>query len=166
MVAGAPAGQARCMTLTSVPKDQAVLMTKASHDAALAALERLRAEQAASVPAGGAFPDPATASAERTDQIVLLEIALARAVVAHPGAGGLSLAAVGTTVDVDDGRRRCAYRIVLAVEETDDDPARPVSAFSPVGAALMGHGVGETVTVALPDGRSRALELRRIRVDG
>lgn len=153
------------MSLTSVPTDHAVLMTKASHDAALADLERLRAEQAASAPAGSSLPEPPAAGADRTDQIVLLEIALARAVVAHPGAGGLRLASVGTTVDVDDGRRRCSYRIVLAVERTDDGPARPVSAFSPVGAALLGHAAGETVTVALPDGRTRALELRRIRID-
>ncbi|MGX6449138.1 GreA/GreB family elongation factor [Patulibacter sp. S7RM1-6] len=84
--------------------------------------------------------------------------------VAHPGADGYAVAAVGTTVEVDDGRRACRYRLVLGVEVDDEGVDRAVSATSPVGSALMGRGVDEIAHVALPDGRER--RLRVVRIDG
>ncbi|WP_210491290.1 GreA/GreB family elongation factor [Patulibacter sp. SYSU D01012] len=108
--------------------------------------------------------DPGAALADPSDRIALLELALVRSVVAYPGPTGYTVAAVGTTVEVEDGRRTCRYRLVLGVEATDEGVDRAVSATSPVGAALMGRSVGEVAHVELPDGRERSL--RVVRVDG
>jgi len=133
-------------------RDKALLMTHVQHRALTAELERLR---------DGA---PATADddLDRHARALELELALRRAVVAHPGERGYALVAVGTAVEVDDGRRTSRYRVVLDGEAADRDAARPVSADSPVGAALLGRAVGETAVVALPDGRERRLRVLAI----
>lgn len=130
-------------------------------------LARLKRELASEPATRTAPVDPVVPGNALADQIDLLEGALRRAVVAHPGtcgpdARGYALAAVGTTVEVHDGTRRCAYRLTLGVDARDDGDVLAVSAFSPVGAALLGRAVGDTVEIELPGGRSRTLEVLAI----
>ncbi|WP_320668873.1 GreA/GreB family elongation factor [Patulibacter defluvii] len=101
----------------------------------------------------------AGADAERLTtnrRIMELEHALARAAVVRPGADGFAVAAIGTAVLVDDGRKQRRYRLSL---EPEPGQTGTVSATSPVGAALLGQAIGSTVRVALPDGRERELRV-------
>jgi len=134
------------------------LVTMTEYEALVSHLSRLKGEQDenGTREVGGSVSDV-------TDQVVLLETALERAVIARPGRSGYTLAAVGTIVGVDDGRRRCTYRLSFEVGEATDRADRQVSAFSPVGAALMGRAVDETVDISLPGGRSRSLYILSIR---
>lgn len=57
---------------------------------------------------------------------------------------------VGCTVEVDDGGETDTYRIVGSDEA---DPANgSISADSPIGSALLGGKIGDTVSVATPGG--------------
>ncbi|MEV4418959.1 GreA/GreB family elongation factor [Patulibacter sp. NPDC049589] len=150
------------MPQTLLPRDQALLVTKPGFDALVARLAELREARER---AAGTDPAPGDDTAELTDRIILVETALARAVIAHGARHGYALAAVGTVVEVDDGARPCAYRLVLLHDEGDDTAATPVSVLSPVGAALMGRAVGDAVEIALPNRRLRSLLVRRIRDD-
>jgi transcription elongation GreA/GreB family factor len=132
------------------PATKALLVTRPEYDALLAQLDRRRAERDA---------DPA---ADVADQIVQLETAAHRAVVAYPDDAGYLLVAVGTVVDVDDGRRRCRYRLAFDVDVPGEEGTTVVSAFSPVGLALVGRAPGDVVDIALPDGRVRSLRVVRI----
>jgi hypothetical protein len=141
---------------------RAVLLTQPCHDALQARLRRLRAEHGA---VGTDVGDVVEATGVR-NELATLELTLSRAVVAHAHGHRYALAAIGTVVDVVDGDRRSSYRLVLGPEPAEDDGSRSVSAFSPVGAALLGRAVGETVEVALPDMRVRSLRVVGIRAAG
>lgn len=158
------------MPLAALSSTKVVLVTVFEFESLTTQLARLKVEQV-SRPAGNTGPvDPAVPGNGLADQIVLLETALQRAVIAHPDTyhpdnRGYALAAVGTTVQVHDGAKRCFYRLTLGVDVHDDGDVVAVSAFSPVGAALMGRAVRDTVEIALPGGRSRTLEVLRITDD-
>lgn len=157
----------RGMTLAALSSKKAVLVTVLEFEVLSTQLVRLKTQQA-SEPAVNAAPvDPVVPGSGLADQIVLLENALRGAVIVHPDTyrpdnRGYALAAVGTTVEVHDGSRLCRYRLTLGVDVEDEGDVLAVSAFSPVGAALMGCAVGDTVDIALPGGRSRSLEVQRI----
>ena len=73
---------------------------------------------------------------------------------------------VGTAVKVKDDAtgKSVTYTIVGS---TEANPAeQKLSNESPVGRALMGHKKGETVTVQLPNGKSRTLKIEKIEVGG
>jgi transcription elongation factor GreA len=82
--------------------------------------------------------------AVREDQMVLeariaaLDAAVARATVVDPAHGVRGGAVIGSTVTIED---------------------LVISAASPMGRALMGAVAGMTVTVELPNGRSRGVRL-------
>lgn len=152
-----------CMPQAASLAKKSFLVTVAEYEALVSHLSRLKDEQRGDDTRARGTAGPGS---DVTDQVVLLETALERAVVAHPGRTGYTLAAVGTIVGVDDGRRRCTYRLTFEVDATDDRADRQVSAFSPVGAALMGRAVDETVDISLPDGRFRSLHILSIRDGG
>lgn len=155
------------MPLPAFPPTKVVLVTVFEWEVLNTQLARLKSEQA-SEPTTIASPiDPTVPGNALADQIELLESALRRAVIAHPDSYGpdnreYALAAVGTIVEVDDGRKRCFHRLTLGVDVRDDGDVLAVSAFSPVGAALMGRAVGDTVDIDLPGGRRRSLEILSI----
>lgn len=153
------------MTPTASLNDRLIPLTAAEQQAMAAELQQLREEQQNEPSRAGQLPDPLDPAIAVRDRIVLLETALARAEVVQPGPNGYTVAALGTAVEVDDGRRKRVYRLVLDAG-TDTAPAGAVSATSPVGAALLGQPVGTSVTIALPDGRSRSLNLLRIDAEG
>lgn len=160
----------RGMPLAALSSTTVVLVTVTEFEVLNTQLARLKVELA-STPAANAGPvDSSVPGNGLADQVVLLETALQRAVVAHPDTShpehrGYALAAVGTTVQVHDGSKRCHYRLALGVDVHDEGDVLVVSAFSPVGAALMGRAVGDSVEIALPGGRSRTLEVERIEDD-
>ena len=90
-------------------------------------------------------------------RIARLEDILSRAEVVDPAESGDTVA-LGCTVTVRDSasNKTCDYVIVSA--HTDPVPNH-VSAVSPVGLALLGRRRGDCVTVALPRGRVRDLEI-------
>jgi transcription elongation factor GreA len=70
---------------------------------------------------------------------------------------------VGSVVHIkDEGGKSVQYTIVGSSEA--DPAARKLSNESPVGRALIGHKKGETVTVQLPNGKSRDLKITKIEV--
>jgi transcription elongation factor GreA len=93
-------------------------------------------------------------------RIAALAATLAQASVveehARPGFVG-----VGSTVTVDDVRSGAAARYRL-VGSHEARTAGDVSIGSPVGQALLGRRVRDTVVVDLPDGRARQLRIAAV----
>ncbi|SRR5579875_2600338 len=85
-----------------------------------------------------------------------LDRLLAAAHEIAPPADGV--VALGSHVEIEDGGEREVFQLV---EPCEANPAEGrISLVCPVGQALVGHGVGEEVIVALPDGE------RRLRIVG
>ncbi len=97
--------------------------------------------------------------AVREEQMVLLariaslEEAIANAVVVDPEATAEGAAVIGSTVVIEDLATEMKTRHRLASAHSGEREA--ISAASPLGQALMGATPGTTVTVDLPNGRSR-----------
>jgi transcription elongation factor GreA len=93
-------------------------------------------------------------------RIAALEATLAQASVveehARPGVAG-----VGSIVTVDDAGSGAGARYRL-VGSHEPRSAGDVSIGSPVGQALLGRRVGDTVVVELPDGRRRELRIASV----
>jgi transcription elongation factor GreA len=91
-------------------------------------------------------------------RIASLESLLESATVVPASLVSRGVAAVGTTVEVEDVASGAVreHRLIGDYEEL-----RPgaVSASSPVGRALMGHSPGDLVEVELPGGKTRTLRL-------
>jgi transcription elongation factor GreA len=82
-------------------------------------------------------------------RIQAIEARLRTAVIVTAPAAG-SRVGLGSVVTVDDGGEAVRYTIVGAA---DADPRNGrISSASPVGRALIGHDVGEAVTVVTPAG--------------
>jgi transcription elongation factor GreA len=90
-------------------------------------------------------------------RIATLEARLAQAsIVEHrirPGVVG-----IGSVVTLDDTDNGAGARYRLVGSHEAQEPG-DVSISSPVGQALLGRRASETVTVSLPDGRSRRLRI-------
>lgn len=94
----------------------------------------------------------------RIDQLARL---LARATVVRPSRRANGIAALGTVVRVRDTNGRTVdYELVG--RRSRDATRTQVSTGSPVGQALLGASRGDTVDVALPDGRTRALTVLQV----
>jgi transcription elongation factor GreA len=89
-----------------------------------------------------------------------LEDILCRAVVVDP-ADSSDIVAIGSAVTVRDTGSAETVDYVIASAHAESAPGR-VSAVSPVGEALLGRRPGESVTVNLPRGRTRELEVMAI----
>lgn len=150
-----------------------ILLTRAGLRAREQELEQLRADKRDDIgrrlrEARG-FGEPAGNDeylATREDEAIIdariaaLEAMLARASVVqhrgHPGVVG-----IGSLVSVDetDSGAGARYRLVGSHEA---QARGDVSISSPVGQALVGRRAGETVTVSLPDGRTRGLRIASV----
>jgi transcription elongation factor GreA len=67
--------------------------------------------------------------------------------------------ALGRTVDVEYVRTGEVVRLRVAGVGMSDDGTRTVTAASPVGRALMGHGAGAVVSVEMPNGTVEHLRI-------
>lgn len=73
------------------------------------------------------------------------------AVISKPRQGSVAKVALGSTVVVDVGQVERSYQIV-GPSESSPSHGR-ISHLSPLGSALMGHTIGETVEIETPNGR-------------
>ncbi|MDE2037923.1 MAG: transcription elongation factor GreA [Patescibacteria group bacterium] len=88
--------------------------------------------------------------AEVEDRIRRLEELLKQAVIT--GQGGGDAVTVGSTVRVEkDGDNKSVVFTIVGSEEADTASGK-VSNVSPMGAALLGHKVGDVISVATPKG--------------
>jgi transcription elongation factor GreA len=102
--------------------------------------------------------------AVREEQMVLqarmasLEETIARAIVVDPGDAVQGVAAIGSTVWVEDlaSGTTTPYLLTSAHQPIGPDV---ISAASPIGRALIGAVPGTVATVDLPNGRSRSVRL-------
>jgi transcription elongation factor GreA len=102
--------------------------------------------------------------AVREEQMVLqarmasLEETIARAIVIDPGDAAQGVAAIGSTVWIEDlaSGATAPYRLASAHQPIGPDV---ISAASPMGRALMGAVPGTVANVDLPNGRSRSVRL-------
>jgi transcription elongation factor GreA len=93
-------------------------------------------------------------------RIAALEAMLAQASVVQTG-GHPGVVGIGSVVIVDDANSGAGARYRLVGSHEAQAPG-DVSISSPVGQALLGRRAGETVTVSLPDGRTRRLRIASI----
>lgn len=134
-------------------------MTAASRADLAATLVELQAAQHAQ-DVHGAADDPTDPVHGLQGRIALVEQALAQAQVVDEDQP--TRAVVGTTVEVHDGRKLSRYTLTVLAPPVDPAGSIAVSVTSPVGVALIGAGIGDTVVVALPDGRRRELQVQQI----
>jgi transcription elongation factor GreA len=102
--------------------------------------------------------------AVREEQMVLeariasLEDTLARATVVDPDEAARGVAAIGSTVLIEDLSSSAVSQHRLASAHGSLGPDS-ISAASPMGQALIGASPGTIVTVQLPNGRTRSIRL-------
>ncbi|MCL5776788.1 GreA/GreB family elongation factor [Limibaculum sp. FT325] len=133
------------------PEGLAALQARLSE--ARAALETHRA--------GGDDPAARMASAVAGRDIRYLEERLRRAIPVDPAAQPPGIVAFGAEVTVED--EDGGSRVFRIVGEDDADPARGwITAFSPLGRALVGLRVGDVAVWERPAGRAE-LEITAIR---
>ena len=160
-------------TLTTVPTPVRVLLTEEGRGALLDELDELRAVKCGDI--GRRLRDArgygdAGANDEylatREDEAILdariaaIHATLARASIveehSRPGVVG-----IGSIVTVDDTASGAGARYRL-VGSHEVRASGDVSIGSPVGQALVGRRSGDTVVVALPDGRTRELRIASV----
>ena len=97
-------------------------------------------------------------------RIASLEDKLRSASVINAAELSADLVRVGSMVSVKDGGsgKSLQYTIVGSTEANPSE--NKLSNESPVGKALLGHKKGDTVEVALPNGRRRKLKITKIGV--
>jgi transcription elongation factor GreA len=108
--------------------------------------------------------------AVREEQMVLeariasLEDTLARATVVDTDEAARGVAAIGSTVLIEDLASGAVsqHRLTSAHHSLGPDT---ISAASPMGQALIGARPGTTVTVQLPNGRTRSIRLVDVKGD-
>lgn len=92
--------------------------------------------------------------AEVEDRIRKLENLLKTAVIADTGSGGETVV-VGSTVRLEkDGDNKSVLVTIVGSEEADTATGK-ISNISPLGAALLGHRMGDTVSVVTPKGQNK-----------
>ena len=149
----------------------AALMTAADLESLRSELERLRertgleiAQRLREARFYGEGANNDEYHAVREEQMVLqarmasLEETIARAIVVDPDDAVQGVAAIGSTVWVEDlaSGTTAPYLLTSAHQPIGPDV---ISAASPIGRALMGAVPGTVATVDLPKGRSRSVRL-------
>ena len=108
------------------------------------------------------------AAKERQSQIEgrvrLIDDRLARAQVIDPSGQALDRVRFGMTVVLVDADTNDEVTYIILGEEEADAKCGRISVTSPVARALLGLGIGDTVSVRVPKGM-REFEILEIRVD-
>src|SRR3954468_1662991 len=108
------------------------------------------------------YDDAKNAQAQLEARIAPLEGRLRGARVLDAGELGTGLVRVGSKVDVTDEKNKKQSFVIVGA--TEAAPPERLSNESPVGKALMGHKKGDTVEVALPNGKKRKYKIAKIGV--
>ncbi len=154
-----------------------VPMTRAGYEKLEAELKHIRAverpkivEEIALARAHGDLSENAEfhAAKERQSQIEsrvrLIDDRLARAQVIDPSGQALDQVRFGMTVVLVDADTNEEVTYTILGEEEADAKCGRISVTSPVARALLGRGIGDTVSVHVPKGM-REFEILEIRVD-
>lgn len=108
------------------------------------------------------YDDAKNEQAMLESKIALLEEKLRAATIIDSKDLGTDIVGIGSSVEVDDSGNSSTYTIVGSSEANPSE--RKLSNESPVGKALVGAKVGDTVTVQLPNGKQRELKIKKIDV--
>jgi transcription elongation factor GreA len=108
------------------------------------------------------YDDAKNEQAMLETKIAQLEEKLRAATVIDSKDLNTDVVGIGSSVEVDDSGKSATYTIVGSSEANPAE--RKLSNESPVGKALVGAKVGDTVTVQLPNGKSRQLKIKKIDV--
>ncbi len=108
------------------------------------------------------YDDAKNEQAMLESKIAALEEKLRAATVIDSKDIATDVVGIGSAVEVDDSGKSATYTIVGSSEANPAE--RKLSNESPVGKALVGAKVGDTVTVQLPNGKSRELKIKKIDV--
>jgi len=93
-------------------------------------------------------------------RIAELKAFIANAIVVSEDEIGTGVS-IGSAVEVQDQSGRVVSFTIVSSRETDSLNNR-ISTSSPIGAALIGHEVGDEVSFTLPNGTSRTLTVLSI----
>jgi transcription elongation factor GreA len=108
------------------------------------------------------YDDAKNEQAMLESKIAQLEEKLRAATVIDSKELGTDVVGIGSSVEVEDNGKSATYTIVGSSEANPAE--RKLSNESPVGKALIGAKAGDTVTVQLPNGKQRALRIKKIDV--
>ena len=97
-------------------------------------------------------------------RIAQLEERLRSAQVVNTSELSTDLVRVGVTVNVKDEKTGDSDKYTIVGSAEANPSERKLSNESPVGKALIGHKRGDTVDVALPNGKKRKLKITKIDV--
>jgi transcription elongation factor GreA len=97
-------------------------------------------------------------------KIAQLEERLRSAQVVNTSELSTDLVRVGVTVNVKDEKTGDSDKYTIVGSAEANPTQRKLSNESPVGKALIGHKRGDTVDVALPNGKKRKLKITKIDV--
>jgi transcription elongation factor GreA len=95
-------------------------------------------------------------------RVRFVEDKIARAQVIDPSGQSLDAVRFGLTVDLEDTATGEQVTYTILGEEETDVATGKISVASPVARALLGRGVGDSVTVRIPKG-TREFEILEIR---
>lgn len=95
-------------------------------------------------------------------RIAILEDKLARAQIIDPSGQSTEAVRFGLTVDLEDAATGEELTYTILGEEEADAANGKISISSPIARALLGKGVGDSVTVRVPKG-TREFEILEIR---
>jgi transcription elongation factor GreA len=97
-------------------------------------------------------------------RIAQLEDRLRSAQVIEPAELSNDVVRIGVTVNVKDEKTGDSDKYTIVGSAEASPAERKLSNESPVGKALIGHKRGDTVNVALPNGKKRKLKITKIDV--
>jgi transcription elongation factor GreA len=97
-------------------------------------------------------------------KIAQLEERLRSAQIVNTSELSTDLVRVGVTVNVKDEKTGDSDKYTIVGSAEANPSERKLSNESPVGKALIGHKRGDTVDVALPNGKKRKLKITKIDV--
>ncbi len=122
--------------------------------------ERIKeAKEGGDISESGEYEDAKRAQAFLEGRIREIERILARADLIDPTTAQQGLVTLGSKVTVEEDGERSTYTIVSAAESGRKNGEMRISNQSKVGAALLGHSVGERVPVATPNGDTITLTI-------
>jgi transcription elongation factor GreA len=152
-------------------------MTQAGYERLKEELRRLKAEERPRIVreieaarAHGDLSENAEYHAAREKQgqlearIRQIEDRVARAQVIDPSGQSIDRVRFGLTVHLEDTETGEQVTYTILGEEESDAANGRISVLSPVARALLGRGVGDSVTVRIPKG-TREFEILEIRLD-